>query len=254
MRWPSAFLLVAALAAGARADERDQRVARLATAERTIEMVAARDREYRARVASRVRAYLESEQSGQSRLWVEPDARMGFLARRAAMTRLLRRDLRELAVLEAERANAVTARDRLRGEIAEVVPEAPGPGSLVRPIARARVRAGFGMQRHRESGADLSSRGVELAARSGDAVLAVAAGRVLWVGAVRGGVGTGVLVDHGSFVSVLVGLGRVTAVPGQSVTAGQVLGDAAGDRLHVEIRLRSGAFGSPVDPAPLFSR
>ncbi len=254
MRWPSALIIVGALAAGARADERGQRVARLATAERTIELVAARDREYRARVAARVRAFLEAEQTAQPALWLEPGTRMGFLARRAAMTRLLRRDLRELAVLEEERANAVTARDRLRGELAEVVPEAPAPGSLVRPIARARLRALFGMRRHRESGADLSARGIELAARPGEPVLAVAAGRVRWVGEVRGGAGTAVLIDHGSFVSVLIGLGRVSAATGQSVSAGQVLGDAAGDSLHVEIRLRSGAFGSPVDPAPLLAR
>lgn len=256
MRWPSAILLLAALATGARADSavRDDRVARLAAAERTIELVAARDREYRARVAARVRAFYKAEQPGMTRLWVEPAARMPFVARRAAITRLLRRDLRELAVLEQESASAASARDRLRGELASPAPAMPAPRSLVRPIARARVRAGFGVRRHGESGADLSARGVELAARPGEPVLAVAAGRVSWTGPLGGGPATAVLVDHGAFVSVLVGLGRVRVATGQAVTAGQLLGDAAGDELHVEIRLRTGAFGRPVDPEPLFGR
>jgi murein DD-endopeptidase MepM/ murein hydrolase activator NlpD len=216
--------------------------------------VAARDRELRTRVAARVRAYLEAERAGLARLWVEPGARMDFLARRAAMTRVLRRDLRELAVLEEERAAAVTARERLHGELSAPQPEPPAAHSLVRPIARARVRAGFGVRRHPESRADLSARGIELSARPGDPVMAVAAGRVLWTGPLGGEALTAVLVDHGAFVSVLVGLGRVGVATGQTVTAGQVLGDAARDELHVEIRLRSGAFGNPVDPEPLLAR
>ncbi len=255
MHWPSAILVVAALAAGARADDApDDRIARLKSAERTIELVAARDRELRTRVAARVRAYLKAERPGLARLWVAPGARMDFTARRAAMTRLLRRDLRELAVMEEEGTSAAAARDRLREELVAPRAAAPSPGSLVRPIARARVRAGFGVRRHRDSRADLSARGIELAAREGDAVLAAAAGRVQWTGPLSGGAASAVLVDHGAFLSVLVGLSRVGVATGQSVTAGQALGEAAGDELHVEIRLRSGAFGTPVDPEPLLAR
>jgi len=256
MRWPSALLLVAALAAAARADDGapDDRVARLKTAERTIELVAARDREVRARVATRVRAYLKAERGAGVRLWVEPAARMDSLARRGAMVRLLRRDLRELAVMDAEHQVAVSARERLHGELAEAEPTPPAPGSLVRPVARARVRTGFGVRRDRGSRADMSARGVELACRPGDPVLAVAAGRVLWTGSLSGGPAASVLIDHGGFLSVLVGLGRVGVATGQAVAVGQVLGDAAGDELHLEIRLRSGAFGNPVDPAPLLAR
>jgi murein DD-endopeptidase MepM/ murein hydrolase activator NlpD len=253
MRWRSAFVVVAALSAGARADDAPgDRIARLKTAERTIELVSARDREVRSRVAARVRAYVKAERSGLARLWVEPGGRMDFLARRAAMTRLLRRDLRELAVMEAEHQVAASARERLHGELAAPEPSSPAPGSLVRPVARARLRTGFGVQRHRESQADMSARGIELACRPGDPVLAVAAGRVLWTGSLSGA--SAVLVDHGGFVSVLVGMGRVGVATGQAVAAGQVLGNAAGDELHVEIRLRSGAFGNPVDPTLLFAR
>jgi murein hydrolase activator len=255
MRWPSALLLLAALAAVARADDApDDRVARLKAAERTALLVSVRDREVRARLAARVRAYVKAERAGLARLWFEPGARMDFLARRAAMTHLLRRDLRELAVMEAEQQAAATAREHLHGELAAAEPSPPAPGSLVRPIARGRVRTGFGVRRHRESRADMSARGVELACRPGDPVLAVAAGSVRWTGSLSRGAATAVLIDHGDFLSVLVGFGRVRVATGQPVAAGQVLGDAAGDELHVEIRLRSGAFGKPVDPAPLLAR
>lgn len=255
MRWPSALLVLVALG-GSRAgagELREERVARLAAAERTIELVAARDREQRARLAARLRAFSKLVSPGHARLWVEPGARMEQLARRAAMARLLRRDLRELGILRAERDAAVAARDRMRQEIAAPSPEPPAARSLVRPIRGARVRAGFGVRRHREIGGDVSARGVELAARRGDPVLAVAAGAVRWTGPLAGGA-TAVLIDHDGFVSVLVGMGALRVAPGQRVSAGEVLGEAAGDALHLEIRLRTGAFGHPIDPAPLLGR
>lgn len=257
MRWPSSFVVVVAMLAPAGPagadDVREGRVQRLAAAERTIELVAARQREQRARLAARVRRVHERERPGFARLWVEPGSRMGWLARRASVTRLLRRDLHELAVLRAERDVAVAARDRMRAEVGAPHPAPPAPRSLVRPIRRARIRAGFGLRRHRESGADLSARGIALAARPGDEVLAVAAGRVRWTGPLAGG-RTAVLVDHTAFVSVLVGVAGVRVAPGRAVSAGQVLGEAEADELHLEIRLKAGSVGHPVDPAPLLTR
>jgi murein DD-endopeptidase MepM/ murein hydrolase activator NlpD len=255
MRWPSALVVLAAFGAPAGADGvREDRVARLAAAERTIELVAARDREHRARLAARLRAVRKLAQPGRARLWAEPGARMEWLARRAALARVLRRDLRELVILRHERDAAVAARDRVRGEIGGPEPASPAPRSLVRPVRGARIRAGFGLRNHGGSGRQISARGVELAARTGDRVLAVAAGAVRWTGPLAGGRQVAVLVDHPGFLSVLVGLAAVRVTPGQAVAAGEVLGDAAGDALHLEIRLRTGAFGHPVDPAPLLAR
>jgi murein DD-endopeptidase MepM/ murein hydrolase activator NlpD len=255
MRWPSALVVLAALGASAGAEEvRDDRVARLATAERTIELVAARDREHRARLGARLRAVRKLAQPGRARLWVEPAARMDWLARQSALARVLRRDLRELAILGAERDAAVAARDRVRGEIGAPEPASPAPRSLVRPVRRARVRAGFGLRRHGGSGREISARGLELAVRAGDPVMAVAAGSVRWAGRLGAGQQTAVLLDHPDFVSVLVGLAAVRVTSGQAVAAGEVLGEAAGDALHLEIRLRTGPFGHPVDPAPLLAR
>jgi len=255
MHWRSGLLLLVALwpRAGGAEELAAERVARLAAAERTIELVAARDREHRARLSARVRAYYKLERPGFTRLWVEPGSRMEWLARRAAVTRLMRRDLRELAILRAERDAAVAASDRARAELLTGAPEPPAARSLVRPIRRAAIRSGFGTRRHRSSGAALSARGVELAARPGDEVMAVAAGRVLWTGPLAGGT-PAVLIDHQSFVSVLVGLAGIRVTPGQSVGAAQVVGAAAGEEVHLEIRLRTGVFGHPIDPAPLLAR
>ena len=227
----------------------------LATVERTIDLLAERERSHRERLTARARAYYKLERSGLSRLWLEPGARRPWLARRAAAARILRRDLRELAVLRAERDAAVRARDRARAGLSSREPvAAPAPRSLVWPVPGARVTAGFGEVRDRASGARLARRGIELAVSPGAPVRAVAAGRVEWVGPLAGA--TGIIVDHGpaGFVSVLVGDQRPAVVVGQEVEAGEALAEATGAALHLEIRLRTGVFGHPIDPRPLLGR
>jgi septal ring factor EnvC (AmiA/AmiB activator) len=63
-------------------------------------------------------------------------------------------------------------------------------------------------------------------------------------------------IDHPgrSIVSVIADLEAVLVAPGQEVAAGQPVARAAGTSIHLEIRLRTGGFGHPVDPAPLLDR
>ncbi|HLU65257.1 MAG TPA: M23 family metallopeptidase, partial [Kofleriaceae bacterium] len=193
------------------------------------------------------------ERPGPARLWLEPDRRAAWLARRAAVARMLERDLRELDILAAERDSAVAARDRARAEVREASghPELPAPGSLVAPVAGGRVVAGFGPARDRATGAHLVRRGIRLAARRGEPVLAVARGRVEWTGDLAGA--PAVVIDHAPapFRSVLSDLADVRVAPGQAVAAGQELARAAGGEVYLEIRLDRGAAGEPIDPAPL---
>jgi septal ring factor EnvC (AmiA/AmiB activator) len=79
----------------------------------------------------------------------------------------------------------------------------------------------------------------------------VASGRIEWLGSLAGRMA--LLIDHGAdgVVSVLVGIAGPRVAAGQLVAAGQTVAEASGADLYLEIRLRTGAFGHPIDPAPL---
>jgi septal ring factor EnvC (AmiA/AmiB activator) len=92
--------------------------------------------------------------------------------------------------------------------------------------------------------------GVDIAARRGDAVRAVARGRVVHAGWFKG-YGNLVIVDHGDgFHTLVAHLDTMTAAGGEDVEAGTLLGTAGdtgstrGVFLYFEIREK----GRPVDP------
>ena len=227
---------------------------RLATVEHTIDLLAERARACRARLRERLRAYYRRERAGLVRLWFDPQGRFGALARRAAVSRILAADLRELALVQEEREAALVERDRLRREAVAPVPPLPPRGSLTRPVPGAALVEGFGTRRDRQSGASVERRGIRLAAQPGDRVVAPAAGTVRWVGRLAGS--GAVLLDHdGGVLSAIAGLvAPVELRAGQAVARGDTLGRAAGNSVYVEVRLVTGTFGTPVDPAPLLSR
>jgi murein DD-endopeptidase MepM/ murein hydrolase activator NlpD len=93
--------------------------------------------------------------------------------------------------------------------------------------------------------------GVDLAAPVGTAVHVAASGRARW-GFDAGGAGLYVVVDGGDGTRVLYcHLSGVDVAEGESVTAGQVIGEvgtsglATGPHLHLEVQID----GRPVDPA-----
>jgi septal ring factor EnvC (AmiA/AmiB activator) len=175
-----------------------------------------------------------------------------MVRRRAAARHILRRDVSELALLEEELADTESAQDRLRGERVQVeLIEPPAPHSLARPVP-GRVRGRCGTYEH-DSGADLSRRGVEMITRPGREVRAVAEGTVRFVGEVEG-LGQTIIIDHGDLVSVLARLRPVTIAAGTDVTRGQIIAEAEGRRVYLEIRLPLGPGGHPIDPAPLLER
>jgi lipoprotein NlpD len=99
--------------------------------------------------------------------------------------------------------------------------------------------------------ADGSNKGIDIAGKIGDPVVAAGAGKVLYVGSNLRGYGKMVVVKHNTdYLSVYAHNSKALVSEGQSVTAGQKiaeLGDSDTDspKLHFEIRKQ----GKPVDPA-----
>ncbi len=96
--------------------------------------------------------------------------------------------------------------------------------------------------------------GVDLDGETGDPIRAAAAGTIITAGPAApgwGGYGTIVLIDHGGGVqSLYAHLSTVSALPGQTVAPGMIVGAmgtsgfATGSHLHFEVRLT----GQPIDP------
>jgi septal ring factor EnvC (AmiA/AmiB activator) len=108
----------------------------------------------------------------------------------------------------------------------------------------------FGKQRHRELGTWVFNRGIEIAAAAGSAFRAVAAGRVLFAGPFPK-FGNMVVLDHGQDnYTVYAYAGGLGVRRGQSVSAGQQIGQVGesgslGDpALFFEVTVR----GKAVDP------
>ena len=122
---------------------------------------------------------------------------------------------------------------------------------LNRPVP-GRVISGFGMRKHPLLLIERFHPGLDLAAASGDAVEAAAAGRVHDAG-VGGEYGNSVKIDHGDgLFTVYAHLSRIEVRPGDCVARGQVIGHAgstgvsAGPNVHFEVWFD----GKFVDPGP----
>lgn len=224
--------------------------ARRASVDKTLGLLDTTWSERSTEVEQRVRALYKLARAGQAGLWLDPAQRTTRVHWRAAARRILRRDLRELDLLREELAVA----HRAEALFQQVEPGAAGPAerSLVRPVP-GRITSTFGTYRHAASRATLSRRGVEMRTRPAAPIHAVATGTVRFAGTLRG-LDQAVVIDHGSYTSVTGRLGRVQVSVGQEVGPGQAMGEAAGDRVYLEIRLDVGPGGEPLDPAPLLVR
>lgn len=126
------------------------------------------------------------------------------------------------------------------------------------PVASAEVDwtwpvAGKVLSEFVEGGAGReSNKGIDLAGRTGEPIQAAAAGKVTYVGNLRG-YGDFVVVRHsGDFISVYAHTSKILVKKDQAVTKGQKIAevgssDADQPKLHFEIRQQS----KPVDPLKL---
>jgi murein DD-endopeptidase MepM/ murein hydrolase activator NlpD len=124
-------------------------------------------------------------------------------------------------------------------------------GFLRRPVAGP-VTSGFGARVHPIYGDVRVHKGLDLSARSGEAVHAAAGGVVVEAGW-QGGYGNAVLIDHGNGLATFYAHNSRNEVEiGQRVRAGDVIalagstGASTGPHVHFEVRVN----GQAVDPAP----
>ncbi len=89
--------------------------------------------------------------------------------------------------------------------------------------------------------------GIDIAAGLGDHVSAADSGVVIYAGAISGGYGNMVMIDHGNgYQTLYAHLSQVIARCGQSVTQGQLIGlagstgNSTGPHLHFEVRFMGG--------------
>jgi septal ring factor EnvC (AmiA/AmiB activator) len=169
---------------------------------------------------------------------------------RAAARLLADRDGGERAVFADEVARLHAARDRIAGEVRQL-PALALPGELVRP-ARGKIARAFGALEHERSKATLSRRGIDIEVEDGSPVVAPAAGTVRYAGAIRG-LDQGVIIDCGTYVTVLAKLGDIALPVGAPIAAGDRIGRAARHRVYLEVRVKLGPGGLPIDPEPLFA-
>ncbi len=98
-----------------------------------------------------------------------------------------------------------------------------------------------------------TNKGIDIAGKPGEPVLAASAGKISYVGSSLRGYGKMVVVKHpGEFLSVYAHNNNVLVSEGQAVTAGQKIAelgstDTDSPKLHFEIRRQ----GKPVDPLGL---
>lgn len=118
------------------------------------------------------------------------------------------------------------------------------------PLRSASLTSRFGMRTHPISGGYRMHSGVDLAAPTGSAVVAPAAGVVSFADW-RGGYGLLVILEHGGGLQTRFGhLSRLAVSSGQRIAQGQLVGlvgssgRATGPHLHYELRTN----GHAVDP------
>jgi septal ring factor EnvC (AmiA/AmiB activator) len=171
--------------------------------------------------------------------------------RRAGVRMLVGRDLVERQLLAEELAQLRVAKTRVTADTARV-PDVQLPAELTRP-AKGAIARRFGVFVHERSKASLSRRGIDIEVEAKSPIVATADGVVRYAGPIRG-LDRGVIIDHGTFFTVIAKLGEIAVPIGVPVKRGDRVGRAARHRAYVEVRVKIGASGLPIDPEPLFAR
>jgi septal ring factor EnvC (AmiA/AmiB activator) len=258
--WRASLVALVALSAIAAADDapppdaRAQLAAQLAdeqsvidtTRATIIDKLAAADavRLARLRAAYRlVRAPLPADASATDRL--------ASSRRRAGARLLLERDRVERGLLAQELALLAAATERTV-VATRALPEIVLPTELAWPASGTIARR-FGTITHERSKTTLARRGLDLEVEAKSSASAPAAGTIRYAGPIRG-LDLGVIIDHGDYFTVIAKLGELAVPTGARIAAGDRLGRAARHRIYLEVRVKIGPGGLPIDPEPLLGQ
>jgi septal ring factor EnvC (AmiA/AmiB activator) len=170
--------------------------------------------------------------------------------RRAAARWLLERDSQERELLADVTAKLPVAGTTIRQSIAKLPTlTLPAPDSLARPV-KGTIARKFGVIKHDASRATLARRGLDFEVEDQAVVVVAADGVVAYAGPIRG-LDSGVIIDHGDYLTVTAKLGDVALPIGTKLVKGDRLGHAARHRVYFEVRVKAGPGGLPIDPEPL---
>jgi septal ring factor EnvC (AmiA/AmiB activator) len=196
--------------------------------------------------ATRARAAAVLLRDGhQDNLELPHDDMMNIARRRAFAKWVLARERLEVRLLADER-DALQLAGPVTLAASAAAQEMKLPTGLLWPATGVIARR-FAVFIHPRSAAALSRRGIDIEVQEHVGTGAAANGTVLFAGPIRG-LDSGVIIDHGSYVTVTAKLGKVTVVAGDLIEAGTTIGNAESSRIYFEVRVKIGPEGTPVDP------
>ena len=235
-----------------RADYEFTRSAQLSSVAKTQGLLADKYTLRETEAKNRTRALYKLTRASWGRLWFEPKTRKKVARWLGAARRIAKRDQRELALLRTEIELADSAQETLEQAVLRKAPKMPSEASLQWPI-RGKVVASFGDFKGPSRRLVMRRRGIEIKAKRGDKLVALADGRVRYLGPISG-LGQGMIIDHDGYLSVLGHLGAPTVNSGDLVKAGQLVAIASKSRVYLELRIAIGSLGHSVDPVPFLSK
>jgi septal ring factor EnvC (AmiA/AmiB activator) len=176
------------------------------------------------------------------------DDRLAAARRRAAARLLLTRDTAERALLVDENKQLAVANERTIIATRQL-PTLALPDKLAWP-AKGTIARHYGTLEHERSKATLARHGIDIEVDPHAKALAPAAGTVRYAGPIRG-LDQGIVIDCGDYYTVVGKLGDLAVPVGTAVALGDTLGRSARHRVYLEVRVKLGAGGLPIDPEPL---
>lgn len=175
-------------------------------------------------------------------------------ARRSKMEEQASVQATKVSLMKVSKANAsrlaaeALAEEREAAAIAATLRARSGgsglyAGTMTWPVpSSSRITSYYGWRTHPILGTRRFHHGLDIAARSGSAIVAAGSGEVIWAGW-RGGYGKSVMIDHGDgCVTVYAHMSSIAVSVGQTVGQGQRIGAvgstglSTGPHLHFEVR------------------